>query len=225
MPLALCFLSICQALLLDLHLQCHSHHLFWLPGRSPCPLWPQLPGQCWQPPMASQIMGMPSFEGQAAEKGTCGCHQRCLWGKAQALGNGAEQDRALIGGTEDAGGGGCPRMGPHCCPPLLCSATRHVWPSTAACATRASPTGSPSPCSPCSFACSSTPSLVTQHQTLHSSLPRGSLLPLAHPSCSELLCPAHYTATHPHLPVSRALWLPDLWQGRGIRRPDVLPRE
>lgn len=213
-----------QVLLLDLHLQCHSHHLLWLPGRSPWPHWPQLPGQCCQPPMASQTMGIPCLKGQVAGKGTYSCHQRWLWGRTQVPGNGAEQGTPPIGGREDAGGGGCPCMGPQHRPPLPCSATRHVWPSTAACATRASPTGSPSLCSPCSFACSSTPSLVTPAPSPSLLAPRvpcplGSSILLRAPLCCSL-----HTA-HPHLPVSRALWLPDLRRGCGVRCPDVLPRK
>lgn len=93
------------------------------------------------------------------------------------------------------GVGVVPAWGPSTIP-LPCSATRHVWPSTAACATRASPTGSPSLCSPCSFACSSTPSLVTPAPNPSLLLALEVPLPLAHSSSSEFLCPAHCTATY-----------------------------
>lgn len=226
-PLALHFLPppMTQGLLLGLHLQRHPHHLLWLPGRSS----PQSPAagavlaaSCSVPDRGDTI----PWGGECAGKGTHGCHQWWLWGRTQAPGDGGEWDRAPTGGREVTGGGGCPCMGPQHHAPLPCSATRLAWPSTAACATRASPTGSPSLCSPCSSACSSTPSPVTPApEPFTPSLPQGFPGPrLIHPPWgSSVLLTG--TAAHPRLPIGRALRLPDLRRGRGVRHPDVLPRE
>lgn len=196
-----------QALLLGLHLQRHPHHLLWLPGRSPWPHCPQLPGCCRQPAVASRTTGTPSLAGGIAGKGTHGCHQRWLRGRTQTPGGREEQNRAPTGGREGTGGGGCPCMGPQRHPPVPCSAMRPVWPSTAACATRASPTGSPSPCSPCSSAYSSTPSPVTPApEPFTPSLSRGSPVLRAHPSSSRLLCPSHWHSRPPPASPSAGLY-------------------
>lgn len=155
---------------------------------------------CWG--STGSLLQHPRPRGPHARQGTHGCHQIWLWGRIQVSG-----DRVPMGGRKGVGDGDCHRVGPQRCAPVSCSATRPVWPSTAACATRASPTGWLSLCSPCSSACSSTPSLVTPAAgTLHLLLAPGipwpwsfSILLQAPPSLSPAQPPLPWRFLPPSL--------------------------
>lgn len=224
MPFVLCFLSTCHrssswtSIFSVIPTICFGFQVGH-PGPSGCSCQDSAGSPPWHP----RLWGCCPLKGRLQESRPVAVTRGAV-GQDTSAGNGAEWDRAPIGGREDAGGGGCPCMGPQHHPlALQCheacvaiySSMRNQsfshWVTVSVlsmliCLLIYSLTGNPST-KPFTPPCPGGPS------------PLGSFLLLRIP----LSCSLH---SHPlHLPVSRALWLPDLRRGRGVRCPDVLPRE